>query len=75
MALRLSGTYTFIPGITYGILPLTTSSSGTMTVTLTSVTGAARGANQTMQYTVTNPVASADFSLAMTPASQSRGGG
>ena len=66
-----SGSYTFIPGIPYGILPLTTSSSGTMMVTLTSVTGAARGANQTMQYTVTNPVASADFSLAMTPASQS----
>jgi hypothetical protein len=64
-----SGTYTFIPGIAYGILPLATISGGTMTVTLTSVTGAIRGANQTVQYTVTDPPP--DFSVAMTPASQS----
>jgi hypothetical protein len=65
-----SGTYTFIPGLTYGILPLTTTASGTMTVALTSVTGAAKGSNQTLQYTVTNPVAAANFSVAMSPASQ-----
>ncbi len=66
-----SGTYTFIPGITYGILPLTTGTSGTMTVTLSSVTGAASGANRTLQYTVTNSTAPADFSLAISPATQS----
>ena len=62
---------TFIPGITYGILPLTTGTSGTMTITLSSVTGAASGANRTLQYTVINSTAPADFSLAISPATQS----
>ena len=66
-----TGTYTFIPGISYGILPVTTNSSGSTTVTLTSVAGAALGANRTLQYTVTDPnVPSPDFSLLITPASR-----
>ena len=47
------GVYTFPAGMTYGILPLTTSSSGTMTVTLTSAVGTTLGRNHTLQYAVT----------------------
>lgn len=49
-----TGKYTFLPGMTYGILPVTTGSSGTTTVTITSVIGASRNANQTFEYTI-NP--------------------
>jgi hypothetical protein len=46
-----TGAYTFLPGMTYAILPLTTSSSGTMTVNITGATGALVGSNDTVQYT------------------------
>jgi Chitobiase/beta-hexosaminidase C-terminal domain len=49
-----TGSYTFLPGMTYAILPLTTSSSGTMTVTVTSATGAAVGSPNIFQYNPAN---------------------
>jgi len=50
----ITGSYTFLPGMTYAILPLTTSSSGTMTVTITSATGAALGSPNIFQYNPAN---------------------
>jgi hypothetical protein len=47
-----AGSYTFLPGMTYAILPLTTSASGTMTVKVTGATGALVGPNDAVQYTV-----------------------
>jgi hypothetical protein len=47
-----SGSYKFLPGMTYGILPVTTGSTGTITVTLTNVVGGARlGSKDTLIYT------------------------
>ena len=44
--------YTFLPGMTYGILPITTSSSGTTTITITGAIGALVATNHTLRYTV-----------------------
>jgi hypothetical protein len=49
-----TGAYTFLPGMTYAILPLTTSSSGTMTVNITGAIGAAVGSPSTFQYNPAN---------------------
>ena len=46
------GSYTFLPGQTYGILPVTTSTTGTTTVSITNVIGAELGANSTLHYYV-----------------------
>jgi hypothetical protein len=48
------GSYTFLPGMTYGILPITTSSSATMTVSVTGATGAVVGSPNTFQYNPAN---------------------
>jgi hypothetical protein len=47
-----SGSYTFLPGMTHGILSAVTAASGTTTVTITSISGAGRNANQTLRYTI-----------------------
>jgi Chitobiase/beta-hexosaminidase C-terminal domain len=47
-----AGSYTFLPGQTYGILPITILANGTTAVTITDVIGAARGQNQVFRYTV-----------------------
>jgi Chitobiase/beta-hexosaminidase C-terminal domain len=49
-----NGTYTFLPGTTYGTLPITTGSSGTMKVTLTGATGAGLGSKDVLEYTIVN---------------------
>lgn len=49
-----AGSYKFLPGMTYGILPITTGTSGTTTITLTGATGAVLGSNQTLSYDITN---------------------
>jgi hypothetical protein len=49
-----NGTYTFVPGNTYGILPVTTASSGTTKVTITGVTGAEIGSKDVLDYTIVN---------------------
>jgi len=48
------GSYTFLPGMTNGIFPITTSSSETTTVTITGATGAAVGFPKTFQYNPAN---------------------
>ena len=47
-----TGTYTFLPGMTYGILPITTSSTGTMTITISSATGGVVGSNHSLSYAI-----------------------
>jgi hypothetical protein len=49
-----TGTYTFLPGMTFAILPLTTSSSSTMTVTITGASGATVGPANAFQYNPAN---------------------
>lgn len=47
-----NGSYTFLPGKNYGILPITTGSSGITTITLTGATGASLGVKDVLAYTI-----------------------
>lgn len=48
-----SGTYTFLPGMIYGVLPVVSGASGGVTtVSITGVTGAAMNSNQVLTYSV-----------------------
>jgi hypothetical protein len=46
-----TGSYTFLPGHIYGILPVTTPMSGSTTVNITDAIGATLGQNHTLRYT------------------------
>ena len=69
-----TGSYTFLPGQTYGILPITTPSSGTTTVTLTSASGAALGQVTTFQYNPQTQSAAVTVSIAPSTATVPAGG-
>jgi hypothetical protein len=64
-----SGTYTFLSGMTYAPLPLTTASSGTMTVTITGASGASVGAANRFEYNPTS--GSIPVTVNVSPASAS----
>lgn len=47
-----NGSYTFLPGMKYGVLPITTDSKGITTITLTGATGARLGSQPSLEYTI-----------------------
>ena len=63
-----TGSYTLLPGQIYGILPVTTSSSGTTTVTLASASGAAVGQISTFEYNPVNQGGHVTVGIGIAPA-------
>ena len=62
-----TGSYTFPPGMAYGILPLTTALNGITTISITGVSGAAVGSRSILHYNAVDVSTGADFSLASSP--------